>query len=327
MQKQEKRHTENGLMIERMIGIHRKILSGCYPNSQQLAYDFEVSVSTISRDIEYMKTRLNAPIEYDAKHRRYYYSTKFDMPTNLVSSENLIALSYAKVLLSQYDGTPVYDEISDVINFLVDSQGNNASPLLKRIAVPPRSKIILDERKWNLILYAFSHNCIIEFDYKGRWNSETTHRRVHPYQVLIDDGVCSLFGFSEERNAERLFVISRMENITIRKATFELPENFDFANRCAGGRFGAFFKEGNSEKVKVEFYDDAKEWVKERIWADDQQIEEDEYAVTITFSTKQLDEVLHWVLSQGHNAKPLEPASLVEKWKHHITKMAEHAAE
>ena len=77
----------------------------------------------------------------------------------------------------------------------------------------------------------------------------------------------------------------------------------------------------------MEFYDDAKEWVKERIWADDQQIEEDEYAVTITFSTKQLDEVLHWVLSQGHNAKPLEPASLVEKWKHHITKMAEHAAE
>lgn len=319
---QEKRHTENGLMIERMIGIHKKILSRCYPNSQQLAYDFEVSVSTISRDIEYMKNRLDAPIEYDAKQRGYYYKTRYDLPTNLVSSKDLVALSYAKNLLEQFNGTPIYDEISDIINFLVDSQENCSSQLLQRIATPPRAKILLNQKDWKLLLVALNQNSIIEFDYTGRWKSEKTHRRVHPYQILIDDGVCYLFGFSEERKGERLFVISRMEKIYITKDTFELPENFEFSSRCKGGRFGAFKGNGKAEKVKVEFYDDAREWVKERIWADNQKIEEDEYATTITFNSNQTDEVLHWILSQGHNAKPLEPEWLVDQWKFHIKQMS-----
>ena len=320
--KQEKRHTENGLMIERMIGIHKKIRSECYPNSQQLAYDFGVSISTISRDIDYMKNRFDAPIEYDAKKRGYYYSGNFDIPTKLVSSEKLIALSYAKKLLVQYEGTPVYDEISNVIEFLIDSQTENNAHFLERIAVPPRAKILLNQKNWKLLLVALNQNSIIEFDYTGRWKSEKSHRRVHPYQILIDDGVCYLFGFSEERKAERLFVISRMEKIYITKDTFELPEDFEFSSRCKGGRFGAFKGNGKVEKVKVEFYDDAREWVKERIWADNQKIEEDEYATTITFSSNQTHEVLHWILSQGHNAKPLEPEWLVDQWKFYIKQMS-----
>lgn len=271
----------------------QKIRSECYPNSQQLAYDFGVSISTISRDIDYMKNRFDAPIEYDAKK-----------------------------LLVQYEGTPVYDEISNVIEFLIDSQTENNAHFLERIAVPPRAKILLNQKNWKLLLVALNQNSIIEFDYTGRWKSEKTHRRVHPYQILIDDGVCYLFGFSEERNSERLFVISRMEKIYITKETFQLPEDFEFSSRCKGGRFGAFKGNGKVEKVKVEFYDDAREWVKERIWADNQKIEEDEYATTITFSSNQTLEVLHWILSQGHNAKPLEPEWLVDQWKFHIKQMS-----
>ena len=46
----EKRHIDNHLMLERLSKIHAKIKSGCYPNTQQLAFDNEVSVPTISRD-------------------------------------------------------------------------------------------------------------------------------------------------------------------------------------------------------------------------------------------------------------------------------------
>ena len=53
-----------------------------------------------------------------------------------------------------------------------------------------------------------------------------------------------------------------------------------------------------------------------------QKIEEDEYATTITFNSNQTDEVLHWILSQGHNAKPLEPEWLVDQWKFHIKQMS-----
>ena len=46
--KNQKRHLDNHLMLERLCKIHAKIKSGCYPNCQQLAYDNEVSIATIT---------------------------------------------------------------------------------------------------------------------------------------------------------------------------------------------------------------------------------------------------------------------------------------
>ena len=58
-----KRHCDNHLMLERLTKIHAKIKSGCFPNTKPPAFDLEISVPTISRDIEFLKTRFNAPIE------------------------------------------------------------------------------------------------------------------------------------------------------------------------------------------------------------------------------------------------------------------------
>jgi predicted DNA-binding transcriptional regulator YafY len=45
------------------------IASGRYPGTRELAEADETSMSSISRDIEFMRDRLGAPIEYDARHR------------------------------------------------------------------------------------------------------------------------------------------------------------------------------------------------------------------------------------------------------------------
>ena len=88
-----KRHIDNHLMLERLSKIHAKIKSGCYPNTQQLAFDNEVSVPTISRDIEFLRDRFGADIQYDASQRGYYYAKDFDMPLNLISSKDVLFLS------------------------------------------------------------------------------------------------------------------------------------------------------------------------------------------------------------------------------------------
>lgn len=322
----EKRHTENGGMIERMVGIHKEILSGHYPKCRQLAKKFEVSISTIGRDIDYMKNRWNAPIGYNARRRGFYYTEKFDVPTNLVSVKQLLALTHAKTLLSQYEGTPVYDEISSVINFLIDSQMQNNSPLLKRIAVPPSPKISVDEKIWNVVLTAIKQNSILEFDYTGRWRTEKTHRRVRPYQILLDDGVCCLFGFAEERNAVRLFILSSMENVRLTGDTFELPEQFEFSHCCGGGKFGLFATK-ESSRFTIDFYANARQYVKSCVWADDQTITDfdDEDKTRITFSSTQNLKIREWVLAQGANAVPVAPEWFVDDWKEQVREMAENA--
>ncbi|MBR5097077.1 MAG: WYL domain-containing protein [Treponema sp.] len=328
--KERKRHIDSHLMLERLTKIHAKIKSGCYPNSQQLAYDNEVSIPTISRDIQFLRDRFGAQIEYDSARRGYYYTKDFDMPLNLISSKDILFLSLAKQLLAQYEGSPVYKEISTIIEFLSDSQGIGNLDFIKRIAIPPLPKVVVNEAVWKAVTQSLQENTILEFDYNGRWNTNTTHRLLRPYQVLLQDGAHFVFGYDKSANGgksgERLFNLSRMTNVVNTGKPFKLPKNFEFASRCGGGRFGAF---NDAEKVQyvIEFYDDARQYVKDCVWADDQEFEDyDDDSLTIMkFSSSQSAKVLEWILAQGANARPIAPADFVARWKDQISRMAKYA--
>ena len=323
----EKRHIDSHLMLERLSKIHAKIKSGCYPNTKQLAFDNEVSVPTISRDIEFLRDRFGAPICYDAAQRGYYYEEDFEMPLNMISSKDVLFLSLVKQLMTQYEGSPIYNEISSIIDFLTDSQGVGKSDFLKRVAAPPLPKVIVNEDAWNIVIECLKENTIIKFDYNGRWNTSTTHRMLRPYQILLQDGLYFVFGYDENadngKGGERLFNLSRMKNIVNTKKTFELPNDFEFTSRCGGGRFGAF-KDKKTIHYEIDFYDDARQFVKDCVWADDQKfIDYDEDSTTtIKFSSSQSLKVLEWVLSQGANARPIAPVEFVERWKKEIRALA-----
>ena len=42
--------------------------------TKQLAFDLESGIATISRDLDYMRDRMYAPIEYDYAQKGYYYT-------------------------------------------------------------------------------------------------------------------------------------------------------------------------------------------------------------------------------------------------------------
>ena len=105
------------LGLERIYIIDAEIASGKFPNTKDLVKalhedwrEIEVSIPTVSRDIEFMRDRLNAPIEYSALKRGYYYSEKtYRLPAVFTSAENLLALGMAKSILSLYRETPLYE--------------------------------------------------------------------------------------------------------------------------------------------------------------------------------------------------------------------------
>lgn len=51
-------------MIERLLVINNGVGTGKYPNTPKLAKKLDVSIATISRDVEFLRDRLNVPIEY-----------------------------------------------------------------------------------------------------------------------------------------------------------------------------------------------------------------------------------------------------------------------
>lgn len=66
-------------MFERYRDILDAVRSSCYPNTSQLARKLEVSMSTVSRDIEFLRERLGCPIEYDFYRKGYHCSESFQL--------------------------------------------------------------------------------------------------------------------------------------------------------------------------------------------------------------------------------------------------------
>ncbi len=312
------RHILTHFMLERLSLIHKKILDHEYPNTTELAKFFEVGTATISRDIEFLRDRFKAPIEYDSARRGYYYSTNFEMPFETLTLDDAGILSSAKALLENFRGTPVFDEISEVIDAIVDSKSMGSSSVLPRIAAPLNPRINVDENVWQKVYKALNENRLLTFTYQGRWNTEKTRRTVEPYQILIEDGACYLFAFCKLRNAERLFCLNQMEDLEIESEIFELPEDFEFSSRDENGYFGAFSSDEEYD-FKINFYGDSRLWVKNRLWAQNQKITEvndgGEEALQINFRSNQYLKVKEWLFSQGANARPLEPDWLVAEWK------------
>jgi predicted DNA-binding transcriptional regulator YafY len=57
---------------QRMQRIHEWIKASGFPNAVTMARDLEVTDRTVKRDIEYMRDRHGAPIEYEEEKHGYY---------------------------------------------------------------------------------------------------------------------------------------------------------------------------------------------------------------------------------------------------------------
>ena len=307
----------------RILFIDREIASGKYPSSKEMAIKYETSLSSIGRDIAFMKDMLNAPIKYCAKHRGFYYSEQnYRIPAGYSSAEDLLALGMAKSILSLYQNTPLYEaaqRLLDCITAPLAAEGKD-DWYENRIVVPQIPSASIVPEMWKTITAALRGNRILTFDYQGIWGGEHKPRKVRPYQLLFDTGAWYLYGYAEERKAIRIFSLSRIKNLSPANEHFSLPKNFDYRQNDKGSHFGVFAGQ-EKHKFSIAFYDESALWVQERKWAEDQKIEEADDGVVMTFTSSQYNKVLAWVLSRGCTAKPYAPENLVNDWQRHIKEM------
>jgi predicted DNA-binding transcriptional regulator YafY len=313
--------------LPRIYFIDREIASGKFPSTKALAKNYETSMSTISRDIAFMKDMLNAPIEYDALRRGYYYSQpNYRIPAGFTTAEDLLALGMAKSILSLYRNTPLYNAAQELLNSITAplARDGKSDWFENRIVVPQVASAPIPPDVWNVIIAGLRENLVLDFEYRGTWDEDYKKRRVRPYQLLFDTGMWYLYGYAEERKGIRLFSLSRIKNITLTTDHFSLAKDYDYRISSGDSHFGVF---AGQEKLRfcVAFYDEAAVWVRERQWAEDQKFKETEEAVVVDFTSTQYGKVLEWVLSHGCAARPLEPGKLVNDWRRHIREMKKMA--
>jgi predicted DNA-binding transcriptional regulator YafY len=310
--------------LPRIYFIDQEIASGRYPNAPSLAKKYETSLSSINRDIAYMRDMLNAPIEYDFFKKGFYYSEPmFRLSAGYASADDLLALGMAKELLDLYNGTPIQDAALNLLESIsMPLKGaKNANWFKNRIVIPKSAFAPVNEGVWNSLVTALRENKIIRFQYRSRNRKEAENRRVRPYQLLFDRSSWYLFGYDENRKNMRVFALARITGIELTRDVFVIPENFDYRS-LEGYSYYGVFTGPKSFKVLIEVYEDP-QWIQERIWAPDQIIKEIKNGITLSFTSNQLQKILEWILGQGKRARPLAPKELVEQWKQSIREMGE----
>lgn len=309
------------LPYARILFIDKMIAENNFPSAPKIAQKYEgISVITIKRDIEYMRDFLNAPIEYDKNKKGYYYSDKtFRLPFLFTSEEEILSGSIALKLLYQYRGTPIYKNVKNIFNYfniLVEKSKNKNFE--KRIIFLEEYSPDFSEEVWNILIKAIRENRYIEFSYKSAWRKTEGHGYyIAPYQIVSKAGVWYFAGYSKRQDSVSLYCLHRITSIKLADEKFEMPKDYKYLDDKEIS-FGVF-KGKEKKKCKIIFYNESASYISERKFAEDQKIEtKRDGSVMATFSSGQIYEILRFVLSQGANAIPLQPKSLVKEWIRNI---------
>jgi len=311
--------------VPRMYFIDQEIASGKYPNVPEMAKKYETSISSINRDIAYMRDMMHAPIKYDFFNKGFYYSeSTFRLSASYASEDDLLALGMVKSLLDLYRDTPIHDSALNLMENISVPLGNseNTDWYRNRIIVPKSITVQVDPSVWKHIVTGLQQNRVISFYYNNSY-SEESFRRVHPYQLLFDRSAWYLYCYDENTEEKRIFALARISRAELEKESFTLNEDFDYRSSEGQSYFG-IFKGIKTHKFEIEIKGSAL-WILERRWAEDQKIEKTPDGIILSFTSNQYDRVLYWILSQGAEARPLAPKELVDNWKEIIKNMYELA--
>ncbi len=302
--------------LERMLRIHQAIQAGRHPNATQLAQKLEVSTKSIHRDIEFMRDRLELPIEYDSsKFGYYYYEEVNSFPSFEITEGELFALLVAEKALQQYRGTnfekPLLSAFRKMTSSLPDTITFHLQDWEQTISFRTSAEPILDLETFEVLSKALSKKVQLELEYRKPGRKSTEKRIVDPYHLANINGEWFLFAFCHLRNDVRTFAPSRILKATPTGETFQRPRKFSLEKRLRDS-FGVHSGEGEFD-VLIRFSDHVADYIREKRWHQSQKLRElADGGIELRMRLSSLEEVKRWILGWGGQAVALQPVELVD---------------
>jgi proteasome accessory factor B len=299
-----------------MLRIHQALQSGKYPNASTLAREIEVATKTIHRDIEFMRDRLNLPIEFNPAKNGYFYTGEVSaFPTMQITEGELFALVVAEKALQQYRGTsfekPLLSAIRKMEQALPDTISLNLADIEQTISFRTRAEPILDLKIFDALAKAVAQRQQLELHYRKPGHAKTEPRIVDPYHLANINGEWFLFAHDHARKDIRTFVPARIQSAKPTGRTFERPQKFSLEKRLRDS-FGVHSGGGEYEVI-IRFNPRAADYIREKKWHESQQLRDlKNGGVELRLKLSSLMEIERWVLSWGGDAKVLKPRELVE---------------
>jgi len=304
--------------LARMLRIHQHLQKGKFPNCTQLAFDLDVSTKTVMRDVDFMRDRMDMPIEFDFRRNGFHYTAPVEnFPTVQVTEQELIALFIAEKALAQYQGTPFEKPLHAAFQKLTEGLNDTVSfrwsELDTAISFRSIGTTIADLELFETVSRATLRSQELEFQYHKLGGRGHESRHVHPYHLGSIENQWYLFAFDLDRQQIRTFVLGRMKEVQATGKRFTRPADFSITKQL-GDSFGVFSNTGKPQEIRIRFDSFAARLVRERKWHASQKIKDlDNGDIELSLKLGNLTEIHHWVLSWGEHARVSAPIELRDR--------------
>lgn len=313
--------------FDRIYKIHEILRSAHHPvpmRSFMLA--LEASRNTITRDFEYLRDTLGAPLEYCRESNGHHYTPDapvFELPGFWMRPAELYALLACESLLENVQPGLISTRLAplkDRIRNLLGETGHNAQKISERVRIQSIQVRISSHAVFDPIAEATLKGLKLGFDYASRSSPGSKLRSADPQRLLHYRSNWYLLALCSEANALRLFSLDRISQVTLYNTpSVALPtDELDSFQLDGFGIFG-----GKSKAMAhLRFNNHAAQWVADERWHPDQvgNWQDNSYHLHIPYSDER--ELIMEVLRYGADVEVLEPEELREAVAARIRKMA-----
>ncbi len=314
------------LKYERFHYFHDRVKANRYPNARNLADEYEISNRTAQRDIEFMRDRLNAPLEYDHGKRGYFYSdSSYELPSLWVTEDNIVALALAVRLASSVPDTEIKQKLCELLKRILNLHYKDEKlcfdDISEKISVKNVEYSRVDEEHFQEIVNALFKVKPLAIAYYSPHKDEKTLRTILPLHLLQYMGSWHLIAYCTKRRWIRDFMISRIKQLTPVLEEITLPENLPSIKEYIRKNFG-IMQGGEAKEVHLMFSPSVADWVQEQIWHPAQKVSfERDGSLIMKFQVADFREIKRKILSYGANVRVLLPQKLAVEIREEIERM------
>lgn len=316
------------LQYERFFWFHKFIKAGKYPNAKDLSEQFEISHRTAQRTIEFMRDRIQAPLEYDYLNKGFYYSDKtYELPSLWFNEDNVVALSLAVRLASSIPDIDTKNKLCSLLEEIINRQSTDGkmkfSDISEKISVKNIEYSRVNEQYFTAIVSSIFQKRPLHISYYSPHTKQGTDRTILPLHLIQYMGSWHVIAFCSLRNAMRDFALSRIKSINSTDKKVRLPGDLPPVKEFTRKHFG-IIQGGKTQYVRLQFTPSVAAWIQEQIWHPDQKTTLNrDGSLQLSFPAADFKELAKRILSHGANVKVVSPKQLQRIVKTEIAKMGQ----
>ncbi len=303
---------------ERLYRIDQLINQRGVISRQDLHEELEVSRATLTRDLSYLRDRLNAPIVFDEERGGYCFDRsgagpQYELPGLWFNSQEILALLTMHRLLENLDtGGLLGPHIAPLVsrlNALLESTSGSATEVIRRVKVVAAQNRPVPTRWFEVVGSALVQRHRVEVLYYTRTRDERSRRELSPQRLVHYRNTWYLDAWCHRSDALRTFSLDAIEEARMidRKARNASVAELD---RELGAGYG-IYRGRDIRWAVLRFSADAARWVSAEIWhpkQDGRWMDDGSYELKIPYAAT--PELEMDILRHGEQVEVIMPRAL-----------------